>query len=74
MMMFYSLQSSPFISGHIDDEREVAEAKIVPDPELREKVSLYMQEQKPYLRHLLNLDQLASELQMNPRALSAVIK
>lgn len=74
MMMFYSLQSSPFISGHIDDEHDVAEAKYQPDPKITESVQQYMAESKPYLRHLLNLDQLAAELQLNPRALSAVIK
>ena len=74
MMMFYSLQSSPFISGHLEHEDDFPDTKYQPDPQITERVKRYMLESKPYLRHLLNLDQLASELDLNPRALSAVIK
>ncbi len=74
IMMFYSLQSSAFASGHIEKDAQVPEGRFAADPELKGRVEQYMKEQKPYLQHLLNLDHLAAGLEMNPRALSAVIK
>ena len=73
MMMFYSLRSSPFVIGHVVKDNEAVEG-FAADPALKLKIETYMSEQKPYLHHLLNLDQLSSGLEMNPRALSAVIK
>lgn len=73
MMMFYALQSSAMINGQEDQVAE-PEPKYVPDPALTARISEYMATEKPYLKHLLNLDQLARELELNPRALSTVIK
>ena len=45
-----------------------------PDPVLRRKIERHMQEQKPFLSHYLNLEGLAKQLSMHPRALSVAIK
>jgi AraC-like DNA-binding protein len=74
IMMFYSLQSSAFVSGHIEKDQGAPEGKFSIDPELKGRVERYMSEEKPYLHHLLNLDHLSARLSMSSRALSAVIK
>ncbi|MBT8115890.1 MAG: AraC family transcriptional regulator [Arenicella sp.] len=73
-LMFYSLQRSSVFYGHsaMGDEQEEAEEEVV-DPMILRRIEQYMQAEKPYLNHRLNLDQLASELAMHPRTLSKTI-
>lgn len=73
-LMFYSLQRSSVFYGHSanSDDQEEAEEEVV-DPMILRRIEQYMQAEKPYLNHRLNLDQLASELAMHPRTLSKTI-
>ena len=74
-LMFLSLQRSSIFDGNIDDENSKATSQTSKvDPELAKKIESHMSEAKPYLYPLLNLDQLASQLSMHPRALSLAIK
>lgn len=74
MMMFYTLQSSSFIADRSDSRTASPDNKYVPDEQVIEHIKQYMRAAKPYLQHLLNLDQLASQLGLNPRTLSTIIK
>jgi AraC-like DNA-binding protein len=74
-LMFLSLQRSSIFDGHMTEE----DTAVVPEeqdinPELAKKIENHMVVEKPYLMHLLNLEQLASQLSMHPRALSVAIK
>lgn len=74
-LMFLSLQRSSIFDGHMTEE----DAAVIPEeqdinPELAERIENHMLVEKPYLMHLLNLEQLASQLSMHPRALSVAIK
>ncbi len=74
-LMFLSLQRSSIFDGHMtDDNATEAPQDEELNPELAIKIEEHMQEEKPYLLPLLNLDQLASQLSMHPRALSVAIK
>lgn len=74
-LMFLSLQRSSIFDGHMTEDKPVQETEEdTLDPELAEKIKSHMLENKPYLLPLLNLDQLASQLSMHPRALSVAIK
>jgi len=74
-LMFLSLQRSSIFDGHMTEDKPTndTEAKEL-NPELARKIEIHMQDNKPYLLPLLNLDQLASQLSMHPRALSVAIK
>ncbi len=74
-LIFFSLTRSSILAGKIskrklgdqpDDHR--------PDPVLTQKLTQHMQDKKPYLSHYLNLEELAKQLAMHPRALSVAIK
>ncbi len=74
-LMFYSLQRSALFDGHTKEEQaEPDPAEFDADPALTRRIEKHMQAEKPYLKHLLNLEQLANQLQMHPRALSVTIK
>jgi len=74
-LMFLSLQRSSIFDGHITETNPVNESIDEElNPELARKIEHHMRENKPYLLPLLNLDQLASQLSMHPRALSIAIK
>ncbi|MBX2849002.1 MAG: helix-turn-helix domain-containing protein [Acidiferrobacterales bacterium] len=74
-LMFLSLQRSSFFDGHLTEEDATADSEEKNlDPELAQKIENHMQQNKPYLMPLLNLNQLASELSMPPRTLSVAIK
>lgn len=74
-LMFLSLQRSTIFDGHISERPSVTEPEEQDiDPELADKIEQHMINEKPYLIHLLNLEQLATQLSMHPRALSAAIK
>lgn len=74
-LMFLSLQRSSIFDGHMTDDLAVStpEADEL-NPELTRRIENHMRHEKPYLLPLLNLDQLASQLSMHPRALSIAIK
>lgn len=74
-LMFYSLQRSTLFDHHIAEESAHAEEpdfKI--DDDLTKRIEQHMQTEKPHLKHLLNLEQLANQLSMHPRTLSVTIK
>ncbi len=74
-LMFLSLQRSSIFDGHMtDDSSSEAPQDEELNPELARKIEEHMRDEKPYLLPLLNLDQLASQLSMHPRALSVAIK
>ena len=74
-LMFLSLQRSSIFDGHMTQDttsNDPEDSEL--NPELARKIENHMREEKPYLLPLLNLDQLASQLSMHPRALSVAIK
>ena len=74
-LMFLSLQRSSIFDGHMSEDDTIIEPEEhVIDPELAKRIENHMINEKPYLMHLLNLEQLASQLEMHPRALSVAIK
>ena len=74
-LMFLSLQRSSIFDDSIaKDNSKAAPPASKVDPELARKIETHMSEEKPYLSPLLNLEQLASQLSMHPRALSLAIK
>ena len=75
VLIFFSMTRSSVFAGkiskaHIHTNNDDAEA----DPVLSERIQQHMQMHKPYLSHYLNLEQLATQLSMHPRALSVAIK
>lgn len=75
ILIFFSMTRSTVFAGkisraHIHTDTDDIEI----DPELTERIQNHMQVHKPYLSPYLNLDQLASQLSMHPRALSVAIK
>lgn len=74
-LMFFSLQRSTLFDGHITDEpAHTEEDKYKIDDALTKRIEAHMATEKPYLKHLLNLEQLANQLEMHPRTLSVTIK
>ncbi len=74
-LMFLSLQRSTIFDGHMTEQDKSSENEDEDiDPELARKIEEHMRVEKPYLLPLLNLEQLASQLSMHPRALSVAIK
>lgn len=74
-LMFLSLQRSTIFDGHMTEDGKASEPEEQDiDPELAKKIEDHMHNEKPYLLPLLNLEQLASQLSMHPRALSVAIK
>ncbi|MFT5136904.1 MAG: AraC-like DNA-binding protein [Arenicella sp.] len=74
-LIFFSMTRSSVFAGkiskaHIHTNNDEAEA----NPELSNRIQQHMEMHKPYLSHYLNLDQLANQLSMHPRALSVAIK
>lgn len=75
VLIFFSMTRSAVIKGtiskkHIHTNNEEVEA----DPELASRIQDHMLKNKPYLSHYLNLEELAKQLSMHPRALSVAIK
>jgi len=71
-LIFFSLGVSNLFHG-IDSSTITNSEKQVVDPAHITALTLYMQEHKPYLNHLLTLDNLAAKTFMPPRQLSQVI-
>ena len=74
-IIFFSTSRSGIFAGKISKTHmEPHPQDSQPDPVLRRKIERHMQEQKPFLSHYLNLEGLAKQLSMHPRALSVAIK
>ncbi|MCJ8321433.1 MAG: helix-turn-helix domain-containing protein [Colwellia sp.] len=71
-LIFFSLGVSKLFKG-IDSTLKNDSVKQVIDPAHIAALTLYMQEHKPYLNHLLTLDSLATQIFMPARQLSQVI-
>jgi AraC-like DNA-binding protein len=74
-LIFFSMTRSSVFAGkiskaHVHTNNDDAEA----NPELSERIQQHVETHKPYLSHYLNLEQLATQLSMHPRALSVAIK
>ncbi|MFW8591967.1 helix-turn-helix domain-containing protein [Glaciecola sp. 2405UD65-10] len=73
-LIFFSAGNSRIFQG-IDKELATNECKL-PDsfePEKINKIETYLVQNKPYLSHLLTLDNLASQLGIGARSLSSII-
>ncbi|MDO6446768.1 helix-turn-helix domain-containing protein [Colwellia sp. 1_MG-2023] len=70
-LMFYSLGFSSVFKG-IENKEKIIEKDPI-DLAQVEKIESFMQAQKPYLNHLLNLENLSMQLQMPARNLSQII-
>lgn len=71
-LMYFSLGFSSVFTGIESSDNKTPEKDAI-DPEQITLLQSYMLEQKPFLNHLLNLDNLSSQLLMSPRALSQII-
>jgi len=71
-LIFFSLGVSNLFHG-IDSSTVINQEKQSIDPAHVSALTLYMQENKPYLNQLLTLDNLAAQTFMPPRQLSQVI-
>ena len=77
MLIFFSMTRSAVITGkiykqHIHSNNDDVEIEV--DPLLTERIKRHMETHKPHLSHYLNLEELANQLSMHPRALSVAIK
>jgi AraC-like DNA-binding protein len=72
VLIFFSLGFSTVFQG-IEKNKQSAVTKEEIDPEQISAITDYMTEHKPYLNHLLTLDNLASQLFIQPRQLSQII-
>ena len=74
VLIFFSLRFSSVFKG-IESNGTVTSPldKSPIDPRLIDNILLYMKNEKPYLNHLLTLDNLANQLSLSPRHLSLVI-
>ncbi len=71
-LIFFSLGVSNLYHG-IESSTTTRQEQQTMDPAQISALTLYMQEHKPYLNHLLTLDNLAAQTFMPPRQLSQVI-
>lgn len=71
-LIFFSLGVSNLFHGIVSSTLTNQEKQLI-DPSKISALVLYMQEHKPYLNHLLTLDNLAKQTLMPPRQLSQVI-
>ena len=75
VLIYFSLTRTGLFAGKLSktslhthsDEHQI-------DPLLTKKIEQHMDQNKPYLSHYLNLEELAKQLSMHPRALSVTIK
>ena len=71
-LIFFNLGISKLFTG-IEKPTVNNQEKNTIDPEQITALTLYMKEHKPYLNHLLNIDNLATQVFIPPRQLSQVI-
>ncbi len=73
-LIFFSLGYSNVFKGIETEPEPTPQPEESPiDPVQVDTVERYMEEQKPYLNHLLSLDNLSNQLKMSPRNLSQLI-
>lgn len=74
MLIFFSLKHSSLIGGVNEELAKAAprERELFDDDQIQ-KLLDHMRRRKPYLQHSLTLDQLAGQLDMNPKLLSNII-
>lgn len=73
VMIFFSLSGFTLFKG-IDPNKSMSEDnKKSISPELIKTITQYMEEKKPYLNHLLTLENLSNQLLLQPRLLSQII-
>ncbi|NQD36435.1 AraC family transcriptional regulator [Permianibacter sp. IMCC34836] len=75
-LIFFSLRFSTVVTGLPEPKPELEEKpvdKLVISPDEIQRLESHMREHKPHLNCLLNLDNLAGQLQWAPRHLSQVI-
>jgi len=70
-LMFFSLGFSNVFKGIDTNNKELEKNPI--DLDEVQRIQTYMLEHKPFLNHLLNLDNLSSQLKMPARSLSQII-
>lgn len=71
-LMYFTLGFSNVFKG-MDNSTSKGHEKLQIDPEQIAMIKDYMREHKPHLNHLLNLDNLASQLHISARSLSQII-
>ncbi|MGL1959373.1 MAG: helix-turn-helix domain-containing protein [Colwellia sp.] len=73
-LIFFSAGHSPLFKG-IDNKLDKEKSKVDEsfDPDEIKAIELYMKQSKPYLNHLLTLDNLANQVSLTPRYLSSLI-
>ncbi|MFT6048118.1 MAG: AraC-like DNA-binding protein [Arenicella sp.] len=76
LLIFFSMTRSAVITGKISKKHihTTHNDEVDADPELAKRIKQHMLDHKPYLDHYLNLEELAKQLSMHPRALSVAIK
>jgi AraC-like DNA-binding protein len=75
VLIFFSMTRSAVFAGKISKKQfHTHSDEVDDDPELAKRIKQHMLEQKPHLDHYLNLEELAKQLSMHPRALSVAIK
>jgi len=73
-LILFSITRSRLFRGSVSKENKPSKEKdFKVDESLVTKLEKHMQEQKPYLAHMLNLDQLAKQLNIPTRTLSKTI-
>lgn len=77
VLIFFSMTRSAVFAGKISKHNihsHSEDAEVEVDPLLTERIQRHMETHKPYLSHYLNLEELANQFSMHPRALSVAIK
>jgi AraC-like DNA-binding protein len=72
-LIFYSLRYSQVFTGVSNKEQDEKPVEVSFDKAQINKIEAYMSEHKPYLNCLLNLNNLAKQLEISPRLLSNII-
>ncbi len=73
-LIFFGLTRSKIFAADTKPGNQNDHSILEIDPALTKKIQIHMTENKPYLYHFLSLEQLATQLEMHPRALSLTIK
>lgn len=73
IIIFFSLSGSDVFKGIDKDKLKSDNDKEPISPALLQTITEHMQEKKPYLNHLLTLDNLSNQLLLQPRLLSQII-
>ena len=75
VLIFFSMTRPAVITGKISKKHiHTNNDEVDADPVLAERIQQHMLNNKPYLSHYLNLEELAKQLGLHPRSLSVAIK